>query len=136
MERMVQLKVSQRDMDEILKRMHFGTTPAFELGNWIPDLLKEWRCEDHNCGYYQAVFQMETSSIPLSLSTLDCLMHDQNCAGRCECVKDDQTSVHDGQGLRFGLKRNHFLNFAISVPVLLAKVVPVFADKWSSGIVC
>ena len=27
--------------------MHFGTTPAFELGNWIPDLLKEWRCEDH-----------------------------------------------------------------------------------------
>ena len=80
--RMTQLKVPEPEQNALLERMHFVTTPAYELGNWIPDILKEWRCEDHNCGYYQASFQAESSTVPLSLSTFDCLMHDPNCASR------------------------------------------------------
>lgn len=80
--RMIQLRVPEPEMNVLLERMHFVTTPAYELGNWIPDILKEWRCEDHNCGYYQASFQAESSTVPLSLSTFDCLMNDPNCAAR------------------------------------------------------
>jgi hypothetical protein len=80
--RMAQMRLSEQEMAEILERMHFATVPSFELGNWIPDLLKEWRCEDHNCGYYQAVFHLENSNVPLGLTTMDCLLHDPNCAAR------------------------------------------------------
>lgn len=76
------LRLPDSEAAAILDRLHFVTVPAFELGNWIPDLLKEWRCEDHNCGYYQAVFQIESQSVALHMNARDCLLFDPNCAAR------------------------------------------------------
>ena len=82
--RMKELKLTQPEIAAILGRLHFVTVPLYELGNWIPDLLKEWRCEEHNCGYYQAVFQVETTVLPLHLNMRDCLLYDPNCAAKCK----------------------------------------------------
>ncbi|KAJ8320330.1 hypothetical protein KUTeg_001917 [Tegillarca granosa] len=36
-----------------------------ELGNWIPSLLNQWQCVDHNCGLDQVVIQSENSLYPV-----------------------------------------------------------------------
>ncbi|GAU88643.1 hypothetical protein RvY_01302-2 [Ramazzottius varieornatus] len=117
--RMIQLRVPEPEMNVLLERMHFATTPAYELGNWIPDILKEWRCEDHNCGYYQASFQAESSTVPLSLSTFDCLMNDPNCAARMN--GETQPVVLKRQDARYDWLPNMFVGFGSrSVPVVFA----------------
>ncbi|OQV13123.1 hypothetical protein BV898_12663 [Hypsibius exemplaris] len=119
--RMSQLRLPDQEVTEILGRMHFGTSPVFQLGNWIPDLLKEWRCEDHNCGYYQAVFHLENSNVPigLSLNTMDCLMHDANCAARSNGKL--QPVVLKRQDARYDWLPNMFVGFgAKSAQVVFA----------------
>ena len=39
-----------------MNHLHFVTVPLDELGNFLPEILNQWYCLDHNCGYDQAVF--------------------------------------------------------------------------------
>ncbi|XP_071505492.1 uncharacterized protein [Diadema antillarum] len=50
-------KLSAFAVRSLKARLHFVTTPTFQLGNWIPGVLMEWACQDHGCGLSQAVFK-------------------------------------------------------------------------------
>jgi len=53
-------KVGQR-WTRLADRLHFVTISTWklrDLGIWIPDLLQEWSCQDHNCGLDQVVIEV------------------------------------------------------------------------------
>ncbi|CAH1773878.1 unnamed protein product [Owenia fusiformis] len=48
---------------QIYGRIHFVTLNTYQLGNWIPALVKLWACQDHNCGYYQLKITSEDEKV-------------------------------------------------------------------------
>lgn len=46
--------------------------PTHQLQNWIPDLLSDWQCQDHNCGLDQIHITFQSNEVgPLTLPRLD-----------------------------------------------------------------
>ena len=50
-------RISQETLKSLLSTVHFGIQPLHQVGNWIPGVLKQWTCQDHNCGFDQVVIQ-------------------------------------------------------------------------------
>lgn len=40
-------------------RFHFAVEPFYELGNYIPVVLRQWQCVDHNCGLDQVFIKSQ-----------------------------------------------------------------------------
>lgn len=59
----------------LASRLHFVTISTWklrDLGIWIPDLLQEWSCQDHNCGLDQVVIgDSDLQDVSLTLPRLD-----------------------------------------------------------------
>ncbi|XP_063952301.1 uncharacterized protein LOC129255975 [Lytechinus pictus] len=65
-------ELRQKAVCNLQARLHFVTQPTYELGNWLPAVLMEWACQDHGCGFSQAVFKSITgSSSEVILKRLD-----------------------------------------------------------------
>ncbi|XP_078454085.1 uncharacterized protein LOC144720862 [Lampetra planeri] len=56
---------------DLQKRIHYVPVQVSSLGNWIPSLLYEWQCDDHNCGLAQVVFHCTGWKLPLVVKRLD-----------------------------------------------------------------
>ncbi|XP_061174811.1 uncharacterized protein LOC133183952 [Saccostrea echinata] len=54
-----------------MNQFHFSVLPLWKLGNWLPTLLREWECVDHNCGYDQVLIQSDALDYPTVLKRLD-----------------------------------------------------------------
>ncbi|XP_070550393.1 uncharacterized protein [Ptychodera flava] len=61
---MIDLQISYRHVRDFRSRLHYVTTSTFDLGNWIPAVLKYYACQDHGCGYDQILFESNGSSHP------------------------------------------------------------------------
>lgn len=48
---------SETEVNAKMDQFHFSVLSLSKLGNWLPTLLREWECVDHNCGYDQVLFQ-------------------------------------------------------------------------------
>ena len=52
-------RITQETLKSVLSTVHFGIQPLHEVGNWIPEVLKQWTCQDHNCGFDQVIIQSD-----------------------------------------------------------------------------
>uniref|UniRef100_W5MYS9 Si:dkey-256h2.1 n=1 Tax=Lepisosteus oculatus TaxID=7918 RepID=W5MYS9_LEPOC len=64
-------RVAKQRKKDILDRLHFSSVPVYSLGNWIPSVLYDWRCEGINCGLNQAVFTSKDWDTPIVAKRLD-----------------------------------------------------------------
>lgn len=71
------LKLSYSDkglLKDIMSQYHFVGVAEYELGNWIPDWMKNKRCSEMNCGFHQAVFRPYTENYAIARRNLnECL---------------------------------------------------------------
>lgn len=51
---------TEAEISAKMEQFHFSVQPLWKLGNWLPTLLRQWECVDHNCGYDQVLIQADS----------------------------------------------------------------------------
>ncbi|ELU13514.1 hypothetical protein CAPTEDRAFT_163986 [Capitella teleta] len=63
-------RMSLNESKAIWSRFHFAERPTQSLTKWIPDLLFDWRCEDHNCGIDELWISLSSHSSSLNFTSM------------------------------------------------------------------